>query len=74
MLRGKARVFRSAVMRQVSAGDVKQLVALSFLFAKFTIMGRCFRQIRGSPIGNQVSLALCDLTVSVEEAMWAASF
>eukprot|EP00439_Symbiodinium_sp_Y106_P011130 s7285_g1.t1 len=74
VLRGKARVFRSAVMRQISAGDVKQLVALSFLFAKFTIMGRCFRQIQGSPIGNQISPALCDLTVSVEEAMWAASF
>lgn len=74
VLRGKARVFRSAVMRQISAGDVKQLVALSFLFAKFTIMGRCFQQIRGSPIGNQLSPALCDLTVSVEEAMWAASF
>ena len=73
VLRGKARKFRNAVMRQIATGDVKQIVALSFRFAKFTIMGRCFRQLRGSPIGNQISPALCDLTVSVEEAMWAAS-
>ena len=70
VLRGKPRQFRSSLMRQMCAGDVKQIVALSLKLSKFVVLGRCFKQCRGSPIGNQISPALCDLTVSVEEAMW----
>ena len=34
VLRGKARAFRSSMMRQISTGDVKQIAALSFRFAE----------------------------------------
>ena len=74
VLRGKPRPFRNAVMRQVEVRDVRKVVGLSLQLAKFTSLGRCFKQKRGSPIGNQISPALCDLTVSVEEAMWLKAF
>ena len=73
VLRGKPRRFRTSVMRQISAGDVKQIVDLSLKLSKFMVLRRCFKQCRGSPIGNQISPALCDLAVSVEEAMWTKS-
>ena len=40
----------------------------------FTAAGECFRQIRGTSIGNQISPALSLITVAYREHLWLQGF
>ena len=51
--------------------DLEPLCQLSFDASVFCHLGRTFRQVRGSAIGNQVSPILCDIAVSYREHHWA---
>ena len=70
VFRGKPRKFRSEHVKVMHAEDITPVVELSFRFAIFSVLNRCFKQQRGSPIGNQLSPILCGLAVSFEEEMW----
>ncbi|CAE6970378.1 unnamed protein product [Symbiodinium sp. CCMP2592] len=70
VLRGKPMKNRASACRKVFAGDVLRIIELSFSFASFTVLGRCFAQRRGSPIGNQLSPSLCNIAVCMEEDCW----
>lgn len=51
-------------------GDILPLCQLSLNASIFTQMGRCFQQVRGSAIGNQISPVLATITVSYTEQKW----
>ena len=70
VLRGKPMKNRASACRKVFAGDLLKIIELSFSFASFTVLGRCFEQMRGSPIGNQLSPSLCNIAVCMEEDCW----
>ena len=70
------RVFRgrrrqpATLTRQVRISDIVDLCRLSLQASIFQQMGRTFRQVRGSAIGNQVSPILADVAVSFCEQRW----
>ncbi|OLQ01336.1 hypothetical protein AK812_SmicGene15914 [Symbiodinium microadriaticum] len=66
VLRGKPMKNRASACRKVFAGDLLKIIELFFSFASFTVLGRCFEQMRGSPIGNQLSPSLCNIAVCME--------
>ena len=71
------RVFRgrrrqpATLTRQVRISDIVDLCRLSLQASIFQQMGRTFRQVRGSAIGNQVSPILADVAVSFCEQRWS---
>ena len=69
------RVFRGkSFCKQLILQDVPELVRIAFEGSFFQCMGIVFQQSRGGTIGNQLSPALCGLTVAAEEQMWFESF
>ena len=74
VLRGKPMKNRSSTCRKIFQGDLLKIIVLSFSFASFCVLNRVFAQKRGSPIGNQLSPALCNLAVCVEEDCWVRGF
>ena len=69
------RVFRGkSFCKQLFVQDIPELVRIAFEGSYFQCMGIVFQQSRGATIGNQLSPALCGLTVAAEEQMWFESF
>ena len=69
------RVFRGkSFCKQLFLQDVPELVRIAFEGSYSQCMGIVFQQSRGATIGNQLSPALCGLTVAAEEKMWFQSF
>ena len=69
------RVFRGkSFCKHLFLQDIPELVRIAFEGSFFQCMGIVFQQSRGATIGNQLSPALCGLTVAAEEQMWFESF
>ena len=74
------RVFRGQIRKAASTNrviyvkDILEIVKTSFSINFFQVMGVCYRQIRGSSIGNQISPVLCAIAVAFEEHIWTNMF
>ncbi len=74
------RVFRGQIRtiarthRVIYVKDILEIVKTSFNINFFQVMGVCYRQIRGSSIGNQISPVLCAIAVAFEEHIWTVMF
>ena len=49
------------------------IVQLSFEMGIFTAFQQCWKQVRGTSMGNQLSPVLCDIAVTCTEQMWRAT-
>ena len=73
VFRGKSRR-ATLTPRVISAGDIYAIVEASFILNIFRVVGRSFRQLRGTSIGNQISPVLSAIAVAFEEYMWATTY
>ena len=64
----------SRIANKCSGNIFPNLCELHLKFFFFECMGIVFQQSRGATIGNQLSPALCGLTVAAGEQMWDESF
>ena len=69
LFRGKTRT-HSKNSYVIHLLDIQELVQLSLQTSFFVSMGTVYTQVRGSCIGSQISPALCNITVALEEVMW----
>ena len=65
---------RSKSQVLICLADILDIVKLSFATGMFTILGKSFRQIRGTCIGNQISPVISQIAVAVKEHFWIQSF
>ena len=69
------RVFRGrSTCRQIKLQHLIEFVRIAFDASFFTCLGHVFKQNRGATIGNQLSPALCAMTVAAEEQLWWESW
>ena len=71
----KGRAFRCLnVTRKILIKDIPSLITTALNMQTFCLGRRCVSQLRGSPMGNPLSPALCLMVVSIREQIWATNF
>ena len=74
VFQGKVRSLNKLNFKSLFLADIPDLVQLSFDSGVFTALGTCYRQIRGSSIGNQISPILSAISIAKYERTWKQSF
>lgn len=74
VFQGRIKPLENFTNRSIHLEDVIDIVKLSFASGIFTAMQRCFKQIRGSSIGNQISPVLSSIAVAGNERAWLTSW
>lgn len=71
---GKVRTLHNFNIKCIRFEDILKIVQLSFDSGIFTAGASCYRQLRGSPIGNQISPILSSIAIAGNEIAWLQSF
>ena len=72
-LPNKPRGGRSKCLHTLDVSDLVAIVQLSFRTGVFVANHKCFQQVRGTCIGNQISPVLSSLPVVLRERVWKRS-
>lgn len=62
------------VTRKIYIRDVEPIILMSLQMTTFSIGSAVFEQIRGSPMGSNLSPPLCLMVVALAEEIWYRSF
>ena len=72
--RGTVKPLTKLNTRYIRIQDIHDIVQLSFELGVFTALGKCWKQIRGTSIGNQISPVLSSIVVSATEISWQSVY
>ena len=67
---GKSRFSVKANQIEVNMVQLMDIIQFSFSSGCFTTMGKCYRQVQGTSMGNQVSPILSSLSIVAFERVW----
>ena len=67
---GKSRFSVKANQIEVNMVQLMDIIQFSFSSGCFTTLGKCYRQVQGTSMGNQVSPILSSLSVVAFERAW----
>ena len=73
VFQGRVRPLENFQNHCIFIEDILDVVRLSFSTGVFTAMNKCFKQIRGSSIGNQISPVLSSIAIAQYELGWQVS-
>ena len=67
---GKSRFSVKANQVELNMNQLMDIIQFSFSSGCFTTLGKCYRQVQGTSMGNQVSPILSSLSIVAYEQAW----
>ena len=71
---GSVRTLKNFQHHSIFVEDIPEIVKLSFETGIFVALNKCFKQIRGTSIGNQISPILSAIAIAGNELAWKTNF